>query len=109
MLVLTIADLQTMPVTTGFNTLMCISYRVGGKLISNAGWTGVALRDVLQRAGIDPQAAQVKFTSADDYTESLPLDAALDRDVRLVWLMNGQPLTRKHGFPLRRLCPAATA
>ena len=104
-LVLTIADLQTMPVTTGFNTLMCISYRVGGKLISNAGWTGVALRDVLQRAGIDPQTAQVKFTSADDYTESLPLDAALDRDVRLVWLMNGQPLTRKHGFPLRALVP----
>ena len=102
---LTLADLQTMPVTTGFNTLMCISYRVGGELIGNAGWTGVALRDVLQRAGVDPEAAYLKFTSADDYTESLPLEAAMDEDARLVWLMNDEPLTRKHGFPLRALVP----
>ena len=31
-LVLSLADLQAMPATTGFNTLMCISYRVGGEL-----------------------------------------------------------------------------
>ncbi len=104
-LVLTLDDLQTMPVTTDFNTLMCISYRVGGELIGNAGWTGVALRDVLQRAGVDAEAAYLKFTSADDYTESLPLEAAMDEDARLVWLMNDEPLTRKHGFPLRALVP----
>ena len=35
-LVLSLSGLQAMPVTTGFNTLMSISYRVGGELISNA-------------------------------------------------------------------------
>ena len=104
-IVLSLADLEAMPTTTGFNTLMCISYRVGGELISNASWTGVALRDLLLRAGVDPEAAFLRFTSADDYEESLPLEAAMDQDVRLVWLMNDAPLTRKHGFPLRALVP----
>ena len=94
-----------MPTTTGFNTLMYISYRVGGELIGNASWTGVALRDVLLRAGVDPEAAYLKFTSADNYEESLPIAAAMHEDVRLVWRMNNAPLTRKHGFPLRALVP----
>ena len=85
---------------------ICISYRVGGRLISNASWTGVALRDVLDRAGPAASATHVRFTSADDYSESLPLSAAMDPDVRLVWQMNGEPLTRKHGYPLRAIVPS---
>ena len=99
-------DLQALPAATDYNTLICISYRVGGRLISNASWTGVALRDVLDRAGPAASATHVRFTSADDYSESLPLSAAMDPDVRLVWQMNGEPLTRKHGYPLRAIVPS---
>ena len=102
---LSLADLQALPTTTDTNTLICISNRVGGQLISNATWSGAQLREVLERAGVQPAARFLKFTSADDYTESLPLDAALDENVRLVWLMNEEPLTRKHGYPLRAIIP----
>ena len=102
---LRLEDLQTLPMTRDYNTLMCISYRIGGRLISNASWTGAALRDVLDLAGPRPEATHLRFTSADDYTESLPLAVAMDPDVRLVWLMNDEPLTRKHGYPLRAIVP----
>ena len=102
---LSLADLQALPTTTDTNTLICISNRVGDQLISNATWSGAQLREILERAGVQPAARFLKFTSADDYTESLPLDAALDENVRLVWLMNEEPLTRKHGYPLRAIIP----
>ena len=56
--------------------MQCISNGVGGELISNALWKGVPLRTVLNRAAI--RARQVRHVSLqDDYTESLPLDFAL--------------------------------
>ena len=37
-------------------TIACVSNEVGGKLVGNAKWTGVRLRDVLDLAGV--QAAR---------------------------------------------------
>ena len=33
-------------------TIACVSNEVGGKLVGNAKWTGVRLRDVLEMAGV---------------------------------------------------------
>ena len=33
-------------------TIACVSNEVGGKLVGNAKWTGVRLRDVLDIAGV---------------------------------------------------------
>ena len=74
-------------------------------------WEGVALRDVLQRAGISDDAANVLLVGLD--TESpeegfrrvLPAEKALHPDTLLAYRMNDELLPLDHGFPLRALVP----
>jgi DMSO/TMAO reductase YedYZ molybdopterin-dependent catalytic subunit len=84
--------------------------------VATARWTGVPLRVVLERAGLRPStreilAAGVDRGQPDDapaalaYERGLPLDKALDGDTLLAWEMNGAPLTREHGAPLRLVVP----
>lgn len=87
------------------STLECISNTVGGKYISNTIWTGFPLRDLLDEAGLESSVVDLKLEAADGYTESIPLGEALQADTLLVYLMDGQPLTTEHGFPLRLIVP----
>ncbi|KEQ87398.1 hypothetical protein M438DRAFT_342586 [Aureobasidium pullulans EXF-150] len=84
--------------------------------ISNTQWTGVRLRDILHDAGLSvdmlpEDAKHVQFVGAEAYGASVPAIKAVDRygDVLLVFEMNGKPLMRDHGFPLRLLCPGHVA
>jgi DMSO/TMAO reductase YedYZ molybdopterin-dependent catalytic subunit len=99
-------DVKALPAVERFHTLECISNEVGGDLISNARWKGARLRDLLALAGgAGPKTTKVAFRCADGYTESIPLPAALDPDTLVVYEMNAEPLTPKHGFPVRLLVP----
>jgi DMSO/TMAO reductase YedYZ molybdopterin-dependent catalytic subunit len=102
---LSLNELKSLPHVTSERTLVCISNPVGGDLIGNVVWSGVRVRDLLQSAGVQPGARWVIWRSSDGYVESLPLAAALEQDVLLAFEINGQPLTRRHGFPLRVLIP----
>jgi DMSO/TMAO reductase YedYZ molybdopterin-dependent catalytic subunit len=99
-------DLLEMPAVTDYRTLECISNEVGGDLISNGRWTGVRLAELLQRAGVQPTAAAVQFTSADGFTSDLTLQQALDPTTLLVYRLNDADLPFKHGFPARVLSAA---
>lgn len=101
----TLDDLRRFPVRTIELTLSCISNPVGGPLMSNGIWTGLALADLLRDAGVKGGAQYLLWEAADGYTESLPLGDAFEEDVVLVYALNGRPLTPKHGFPLRVLIP----
>jgi len=70
-------------------------------VIGSAQWTGVALRDVLQAAGLEEDAAHVAFIGLDEIEEdgerfafggSIPLAKALSDEVLLADEMNGAPL-----------------
>jgi DMSO/TMAO reductase YedYZ molybdopterin-dependent catalytic subunit len=87
------------------STLECISNRVGGSYISNTIWTGFPLRELLEEAGIQDGVVDIKLEAADGYSESIPLDEAMQSDTMLVYLMDGEPLTDKHGHPLRLIVP----
>lgn len=87
------------------HTLTCISNRVGGDLIDTAVWRGVRLRDVLQRAGLQPGIVDLIFTGAEGYTDSIPVDKGLQDDTLVVFGMNGESLPREHGFPARIIVP----
>ncbi len=79
----------------------------------NAEWTGVRLRDVLQRAGVGEACRHVQFLGADRpvlpsvplFVRSIPLTKAIHPDTILAYEMNGRPLPLLHGAPLRLITP----
>ncbi|XP_028771351.1 sulfite oxidase isoform X1 [Neltuma alba] len=94
----------------------------GVSAIGNAVWSGAKLADVLELVGIpkltsitQPGGKHVEFVSIDKckeenggpYKVSIPLDQATnpDADVLLAYEMNGEPLNRDHGYPLRVVVP----
>jgi hypothetical protein len=81
--------------------------------MGNALWTGVRLKDVLDRAGVKPEGVQVRFSGLDepvvsdapDFKKSLDLDHARNGEVMLAYAMNGAQLPLLNGFPLRLVVP----
>ena len=98
-------DMLAMPSQEQYTTMQCISNEVGGQLMGNALWRGVPLSTVLNQAGLKPEAHHVFLRCVDDYSDSIPLDFAMHPQTMLAYQMNGEPLTSKHGFPLRLLTP----
>jgi DMSO/TMAO reductase YedYZ molybdopterin-dependent catalytic subunit len=91
-------------------------------LSGNGRWTGVPLKAVLDQAGVKPQAREFVFFGADhgeeevefrtqkykveqQFGRSLPRDKAMAPEPFLAWAMNGEPLTKHQGAPLRLLNP----
>jgi DMSO/TMAO reductase YedYZ molybdopterin-dependent catalytic subunit len=102
---LTRTDLEAMAAPAFVSTLTCISNPVGGPLIGTAEWVGAPLADVLRKAGVGEGAVKVIFEAEDDYTDSIPLERAMAPEPMLVWQMNGVPLPRFHGTPVRLIVP----
>jgi DMSO/TMAO reductase YedYZ molybdopterin-dependent catalytic subunit len=97
--------IRAFPGVRQVQTLECIDNVVGGDLISNAEWTGVRLTDVLGRAGLRDSVRRIVFQCEDDYSDSIPIEKAMEATTLLAFEMNGQPLPRSHGFPVRLLAP----
>jgi len=91
-------------------------------LASNGRWTGVPLRAVLGQAGVKLEAREFVFFGADhgeeevdfrgqmnkvdqQFGRSLSREKALSPEPLLAYALNGEPLTRHQGFPLRLLVP----
>ena len=124
-LTLSLSDLQQMPEVTITAILQCsgngrahhrpkvpgVQWERGA--VGNAEWTGVRLRDVLQRVGVREQSRHVQFQGADRpavatvplFTRCIPLAKAIHADTLLAYEMNGRPLPLLHGAPLRVVTP----
>ena len=91
-------------------------------LSSNARWTGVPLKDLLDKAGVKASAREFVFFGADrgeeevewrndkfkvqqQFGRALTREKALSSEPMLVWALNGDPLTLHQGMPLRLLVP----
>ena len=73
-------------------------------------WTGVRVRDVLERCGVADNAVYVAFEGADRHvtnpdalpiSRGVPMHKALEDESLLAWEINRQPLPELHGYPLR--------
>jgi DMSO/TMAO reductase YedYZ molybdopterin-dependent catalytic subunit len=75
--------------------------------IGVAEWTGVPLREVLDRAGVKKTAQDVMPEALDEKKGRRPMsiEKAMAEDTLLVYAMNGQTLPPDHGFPFRVLVP----
>lgn len=125
---LRMADLEAMASNTLAVTLECAGNgRTGLRpppngepwglgAVGTAQWTGVALRSVLESAGLRPQVREILAIGADrgrlpdvadaiPFARSLPLDKAMDRDTLIALRMNGEPIPAEHGAPIRLIVP----
>jgi DMSO/TMAO reductase YedYZ molybdopterin-dependent catalytic subunit len=125
---LSMEDLRNMPSQATVVTLECAGngrtlfqppiegekWNLGA--VSTAEWTGVALTEILDRAGVRSEATEVLFRGADagpledhrgsvSFERSLPLDQARGADALLAYAMNGEPLPVQHGYPVRLIVP----
>jgi DMSO/TMAO reductase YedYZ molybdopterin-dependent catalytic subunit len=68
-------------------------------------WEGVSFRHLISIVKPLSLTRFVLFSSYDDYTTNLPLEACDDSDVLLACKWNGAPLTKEHGGPVRMIVP----
>jgi DMSO/TMAO reductase YedYZ molybdopterin-dependent catalytic subunit len=101
----TYEELKTMPSTSEFATLECISDKIDGDLISTAYWKGVSLKSILEKAQVLPEAIYIVFRCSDGYDVGIPIDRGLMDGTILAYEMNGVPLPPEHGFPVRAIVP----
>lgn len=83
--------------------------------IGNPEWTGVRLRDVLQKIGLKDSAVYTGHYGNDPdlsgdekkvtISRGVPIEKALDEHNLIVWAMNGEPLPLANGYPLRLMIP----
>ena len=120
---LSLDDLRRMPVTEVTCVLQCagsgrglytptmpgVQWRYGA--VGNAQWRGVAVKDVLARAGVKATAKHLHTFGSDDppgkvppFHRSIELEKAMS-DAILAYDMNGKPLSRAHGAPVRLVMP----
>ncbi|WP_110654094.1 molybdopterin-binding protein [Salinicola halimionae] len=99
---LSLAELQTMPSRTQITRHDCVE---GWSAIGQ--WRGPVLADLLERAGVRPEARYVVFHCMDQlggedyYYESLDLSEARHPQTILAYSLNDEPLPIANGAPLR--------
>ncbi len=95
---LTYDELRAMPATRMTKDFQCVT----GWRVHDVKWVGVRLSDLLDRAGVKPEAKALRFKSFDGtYTESLTLSQARRNDVIVAYQMEGGDISAEHGGPVR--------
>lgn len=95
-------DLLSLPKVEQVSTFHCVT----GWTVNNVGWGGVRLHDLLALTTFSAKAHALEFVSAEvPYTDYLTLEQAAYHNVMLAYEMDGQPLPREHGAPVRLIIP----
>src|ERR1700750_321559 len=128
-LALSYEELRNMPSETRVATLECAGnsrvflvpqvqgaqWELGA--VSNAEWTGVPLRALLERAELAEDVCEIALEGADrgtpkeeplppgpiSYVWSVPLAKAMQSEVLIAYAMKGRDLSRAHGCPVRAI------
>ena len=97
-----LAELEAMPRAEQVSDFHCVT----GWSVSNVHWAGVRIADLLESAGATSSVSALRFVSAEKpYEDSLTLKQALLPDVMLAYEMDGGPIPRPHGAPVRLVMP----
>jgi hypothetical protein len=100
---LTLADLRAMPQTTASLPIACVEGWSAG-----ATWTGVPVRDLLERVGA-PVGSEVLVESLQQHggerVSTLAGNFSQHPHTLLALQLEGEPLSIDHGFPCRLIAP----
>ena len=95
-------QLRALPRVEQVSSFHCVT----GWTVQNVHWAGVRLGELLERARPLPAAGALRFTSAErPYVDYLTGRQARLGDVLLAYELDGKPLPREHGAPLRLVIP----
>ena len=99
---LTYAQLRALPRAEQVSTFHCVT----GWVVDNVRWGGVRFHDLLAPALPQPRARALHFISAEKpYDDYLEMRQVRLSDVMLAYEMDGKPLRREHGAPVRVVIP----
>ena len=99
---LTYEELLQLPRSEQVSDFHCVT----GWSVKNVHWGGVRFRDLLATARPHTSASVLKFVSAErPYEDTLTLAQAGLADAMLAHEMDGEPLRREHGAPVRVVIP----
>jgi DMSO/TMAO reductase YedYZ molybdopterin-dependent catalytic subunit len=99
---LTYDDLRALPRAHQVSDFHCVT----GWTVRDVRWSGVRIADLFAASKPLPQANALQFVSAEEpYIDYLTMEQALLHDVMLAYAMDGKPLAREHGAPLRLVIP----
>jgi DMSO/TMAO reductase YedYZ molybdopterin-dependent catalytic subunit len=95
-------ELRALPKAEQVSTFHCVT----GWIVQDVRWGGVRFHDLLAAAKPLPQAGALHFVSAETpYEDYLSLGQVALADVLLAYEMDGKPLAREHGAPVRLVIP----
>lgn len=95
-------ELRSLPRAEQVSTFHCVT----GWSVKDVHWAGVRLADLLGAASPRPNVTALVFTSAErPYVDTLTREQAGLPDVMLAYEMDGAPLSRPHGAPVRLVIP----
>ncbi|HEY6003883.1 MAG TPA: sulfite oxidase-like oxidoreductase [Anaeromyxobacter sp.] len=100
-LALSFADLLALPQADEEADFHCVT----GWSILDVAFRGVRLETILALARPAPEATHLMTYAHDGYSTNLALEEALKPDVLLVHAVDGKPLAREHGGPVRIVVP----
>jgi DMSO/TMAO reductase YedYZ molybdopterin-dependent catalytic subunit len=99
---LTYDELRALPRVEQVSTFHCVT----GWTVNDVHWAGVRIHDVLKRARPLDSGRALQFVSMEvPYVDYLTLGQASLPDVMLAYEMDGKPLRREHGAPVRLVIP----
>ena len=95
-------DLRELPAAEQVSTFHCVT----GWTVHDVRWRGIRLQHILDLVSPRPSAHAPRFVSSEHpYEDSLTIEQALLPDVMLALDLDGSPLSRPHGAPLRLVIP----
>jgi DMSO/TMAO reductase YedYZ molybdopterin-dependent catalytic subunit len=100
-LVLDLAELRALPAVDVVVDIHCVTK--WSKFDTH--WTGVRVRDLFERVGVDPRATHVLEHAEFGYMTNVPLADVLGDDALVAYAYDGQDLTPEHGGPVRLVVP----
>ena len=99
-LTLTDKEIQALPSIERNVLLIC-----PGFFANHGRWKGISLGRLLEKAGLEKGTTQIAVSGPKigsyEKTEEFPLKDVLSDKVFLAYGVNGEPLPKKHGYPLR--------
>ena len=101
-LVLGWEELRSLPAVSSTSDFHCVT---GWSRLDNT-WTGVRVRELLDRAQVRPSARHVVVSGHPAYSANLELEILRRDDALLAWTHDGRPLPVEHGGPLRLVVPS---